>query len=628
LIEDYRRLEADVPVPTRVVGLDEARGRDQPLLIRGDHKQPGDPVPRRFLSAIDPAPYESPRSGRRQLAEDLVRDDNPLTRRVIVNRLWHHLFGSGLVRTPDNFGRLGEEPTHPELLDYLAARLVEEDWSLKQMIRLITRSRTWQLASRPSSAAQQRDPENRWLSHANVRRLEAEAIRDAMLQVSGRLDERLYGASVPGNVPRRSVYVQVIRNSLDPFLRAFDFPEPFSAVGRRDATNVPAQSLTMMNDQRVRADAVAWARRTMSASGEENPRAGVERMFRTALGRPAEEGERDRLVGYWRQTVAAERERRGKAATLRERLAEFREMRRTRLEPIRQRLREERENTPAALAGPDREIPPPLACWKFDGSGKDSRGTADARLVGDAHLQDGALVLAGNGYAISQPLTTSLTTKTLEVWVELSDAAQRGGGAITVQTPTGAHFDSLVFGEKTPGHWLAGSDHFRRTQSFGGPPESEATQGPVHFALVYHADGRVSGYRQGEPYGQTYATSGPYPFAADKSVVTFGLRHLPAGGNRFLRGRIHQAKLYDRALEAEQIAVAAETSPTFVSAADVMAELTAEQRSELEQMERQAAAWESELDALQSSGAESIEEAAWTDLARVFFMLKEFIYVR
>jgi hypothetical protein len=238
------------------------------------------------------------------------------------------------------------------------------------------------------------------------------------------------------------------------------------------------------------------------------------------------------------------------------------------------------------------------------------------------------LVLNGNGYAVSQPLTNPLTTKTLEVWVELSNLEQRGGGAITIQTPDGVHFDSLVFGEKTPRHWLAGSNNFRRTQSFGGDPEREATQGPVHVALVYHGDGRISGYRQGQPYGQPYASSGPHPFAAGQSVVTFGLRHLPAGGNRFLQGRIYQAKLYDRALDAAQVAVAAKAHPTFISEADLLAQLNEAERETLEEMDRQATVWEGELKALRPSDEERVDVAVWTDLARVLFMLKEFIYVR
>ncbi len=140
LVEQYRKLEAEIAIPRRVPGLDDVPERTQSLFVRGNHKQPADTVPRRFLEAIDNEPYPTTETGRRQFAEDLLRDDNPLSRRVIVNRLWHHLFGRGIVATPDNFGKLGSLPTHPELLDWLAIRFVEDGWSLKKMIRLIVTS--------------------------------------------------------------------------------------------------------------------------------------------------------------------------------------------------------------------------------------------------------------------------------------------------------------------------------------------------------------------------------------------------------------------------------------------------------------------------------------------------------
>ncbi len=181
LIEQYRRIEAEIPKFTRVPGVEETTGRTQPLFVRGNHKMPGDNVPRRFLEAIDPQPYQTTASGRLQWAEDVLRDDNPLARRVIVNRVWHHLFGRGIVATPDNFGRLGSSPTHPELLDWLANRFAADGWSLKTTIRLIVTSKTWQLSAATPDQSLLRDPENQLLSHANVRRMEAEVIRDSLL---------------------------------------------------------------------------------------------------------------------------------------------------------------------------------------------------------------------------------------------------------------------------------------------------------------------------------------------------------------------------------------------------------------------------------------------------------------
>ncbi|MGI9427963.1 MAG: PSD1 and planctomycete cytochrome C domain-containing protein [Bythopirellula sp.] len=291
LIEEYRRLEDQIPVSTRIPGLEEAATADHPLFERGNHKRPQELVPRRFLEAIDASPYATNGSGRRKLAEDLLRDDNPLTRRVIVNRLWHHLFGQGLVRTTNNFGRLGEKPSHPELLDWLATRMVDDDWSLKNIIRLIVTSKTWQLSSKPAQHALERDPDNQLLSRANVRRLEAEAIRDALLNAAGTLQHRLYGAPVGAHSDRRSIYVNVKRNSLVPFLRVFDFPEPFSSTGRRDTTIVPAQSLTLMNDPALSKYAASWAERLHLDAKLDSDEQRIEQMFMTAFGHPPSQAE-------------------------------------------------------------------------------------------------------------------------------------------------------------------------------------------------------------------------------------------------------------------------------------------------------------------------------------------------
>jgi len=299
LIDEFRRLESQVVTPSRVPGLVETEPYDQPLYVRGNHKQPGAPVPRRFLEAIDPTPYRTSNSGRLQLADDLLRPDNPLTARVIVNRLWHHLCGQGIVATPNNFGRLGAQPTHPELLDYLAHQFIEEfNWSIKDMIQFIVTSKTWQQASQPSAQALQVDPTNRLLSHAHLRRLEAEAIRDALLAVSGKLDLKMYGRAVDGKSPRRSVYVRVQRNSLDPLLRVFDFPEPTTAVGRRDVTNVPAQALTMMNDPLVHGYAQHWAQKTVQDTSLKTREQRLQKMFQTALGRPVSTDELKQMGAY------------------------------------------------------------------------------------------------------------------------------------------------------------------------------------------------------------------------------------------------------------------------------------------------------------------------------------------
>jgi hypothetical protein len=156
LVTAYRALEADVPVPTRVPGLIEGDTFDQPLFVRGNHKKPAKPVPRQFLAALGGKPYRTSQSGRLELAEDILAPENPLTARVAANRIWHHVFGRGIAVTTDNLGRLGQEPTHPELLDYLASHLVEDGWSIKSMIRFLVTSQAYRRSSLASGLGRSR----------------------------------------------------------------------------------------------------------------------------------------------------------------------------------------------------------------------------------------------------------------------------------------------------------------------------------------------------------------------------------------------------------------------------------------------------------------------------------------
>jgi len=306
LVEAYRRLEAGVPVPRRAPGVIEAEAVDRPLFVRGNHKQPAQAVPRRFLEAIDPTPFVADNSGRLELAKAMLHPDNPLTARVIVNRVWHHLLGRGLVATPDNFGKLGEPPTHPDLLDHLAKRFVVGGWSIKKLIREIVLTRTFQLAATPTVRAREIDPDNRLLTRARVRRLEAEAIRDAMLQASGSLDRTPLGGSDNFDTRRRGVYVRLIRNRLDPFLTVFDAPVPASTKGRRDETNVPAQSLTMMNDPFVLSLAERLAKRVRDDKNLETAEAQISKMFRLTLNREAAPVELAKAKAYLEDSTAPE----------------------------------------------------------------------------------------------------------------------------------------------------------------------------------------------------------------------------------------------------------------------------------------------------------------------------------
>ncbi|MEI6235260.1 MAG: DUF1553 domain-containing protein [Planctomycetota bacterium] len=626
LIAEYRDLDEALVVPTRVPGLEETAGRNHPLLVRGNHKTPGDMVPRRFLEAIDAKPYETSLSGREQLADNVLRDDNPLTRRVIVNRLWHHLFGRGIVASPDNFGKLGFEPTHPELLDFLATRFKEKNWSLKETIRFIVTSKTWQMSSHPSTKAAQLDPDNSLLSHAFVRRLEAEAIRDELLAVSGSLNADLYGAPSDGNSVRRSVYVAVRRNALDPFLRVFDFPEPFTTVGRRDATNVPAQSLTLMNDEHVASLASAWAGRVLSDTKLTTDDARISGMFMTALSRPALSGEIVRIKTYLVEAKSGQSAAAVKYSELRKQIDELNNALRKVVDPIRAKLEVDLAGKPKATA--DQNLPKPFAHWDFKSDLKDVIGSAHGSAKNGARSENGALVVKNKAHVVTTPLSKTITEKTLEAWVQLDTLDQRGGGVMTIETPTGAVFDSIVFAEKDPHQWLAGSNNFKRTQSFAGPTEKDASSRPIHLAIAYHADGQIAMYRDGSPYGTAYKSDGPVEFKAGEAVVGFGNRHLPGGANSFLSGRILRANLYDRALSADEIRATSGSTAAYVSDAQILAALSETDRKHVAELKAQISALESEMSKLGPLPDGMSDKAVWTDVARAMFTFKEFIYIK
>lgn len=275
-------------IPVAMGVLDRNEIRDIPLLIRGEIGRTGEIVPRAFPAAIAASgALEIPKdqSGRRELAEWLTDPHHPLTSRVFVNRVWRHLFGAGLVATVDNFGTTGDTPSHPELLDTLAIEFVEDGWSLKRLVRRLVLCRTWQQASAYDSASFLSDPEDRLLWRMPKQRLEAEAIRDSMLAVTGELirspAEGSLVATVIGDRPisligldkrlppdldgslHRSVYLPVIRDRLPDVLELFDFAEPSLVTGDRDQTNVPVQALYLMNSSFVLARAESLALRLM-----------------------------------------------------------------------------------------------------------------------------------------------------------------------------------------------------------------------------------------------------------------------------------------------------------------------------------------------------------------------------
>ncbi len=324
LDKQIQSLKDKLPALDFAVGVrDRAKVADGPIQVRGEKGKAGRVVPRGFLSAVpvaDPPTVTDKQSGRRELAEWLTRSDNPLTPRVAVNRIWQHLFGQGLVATVDNFGHNGQPPSHPRLLDWLAHRFVSElKWSRKAMIRELVLTRDYRLSSAHDPAAFEADPEARLAWRHNRRRLDAEAIRDAMLAVSGRLDlsrpeasqvTKIGEGEVGRNInikpltapfPHRSVYLPIVRGIVPEFLKLFDFPDPSNPQAVRDETNLPAQSLFLLNSPFVIEQADTLALRLLANDGDDSDRIAV--AYRVTLGRSPSNDERNRVLAYITSTT-------------------------------------------------------------------------------------------------------------------------------------------------------------------------------------------------------------------------------------------------------------------------------------------------------------------------------------
>ncbi|MGB0581723.1 MAG: DUF1553 domain-containing protein [Limisphaerales bacterium] len=319
--EELEALQADVPPqPGYAMSVREkVKPEDCRVYIRGEVTTPGKKVARgnlRFLDLAGIKPISEGESGRRQLAEWIAHEKNPLTPRVFVNRVWQQLFGRGLVTTPDDFGKTGAKPSHPQLMDHLAAEFIDNDWSVKNLIRSIVLSRTYQMASEPDGVNQSVDPENEWLWRMSPRRLQAEPFRDAVLAVSGQLDRKPRARSVIAEyqefkefefnsavkltqeqmrINHRSVYLPIVRGNLPELLDLFDFADPDSLAGKRDETTVPAQSLYLMNGEWIIEQAKFLAQRL-----EELPHDGVRvnRLFQLAYARPPSPVEKARTLRF------------------------------------------------------------------------------------------------------------------------------------------------------------------------------------------------------------------------------------------------------------------------------------------------------------------------------------------
>jgi hypothetical protein len=304
---------------------DKAKPADVKVHIKGEGSSLGEVAPRGFLSCIAvPPPADAARpaidpkqSGRLELARWIAHKNNPLTARVLANRLWQQMFGEGIVRTPDDFGTYGEPPSDPALLDHLATRFVAEGWSIKKLVRAIALSRTYQLSVEADSKLVEADPQNRLFARHDRRRLSAEALRDAMLETAGSLDRSPGEGSIirhrdilinkagsvhqPSN--RRSVYLCYLRSSPPPELAPFDLPEFTAVTGRRDMSTIPGQSLHLFNSPLVVEQAERFAIRVAGAGSDTPTRTAV--AWRTAFGRDPRDDERTAAVQFI-ETATAE----------------------------------------------------------------------------------------------------------------------------------------------------------------------------------------------------------------------------------------------------------------------------------------------------------------------------------
>ena len=290
------------------------RGRPSPtyILRRGEHNKPGKLVGPGVPSVLTdghtpfvvkrPFPEGTPKTGRRlALARWLTQPEHPLTARVLVNRIWHHHFGAGLVRSLENFGVKGEYPSHPDLLDWLALRFVQDGWSIKALHRHIMNSRTYRQSSHVSDQHLKVDPQNRLLSHMPIKRMDAEALRDSILFISGSLEDQRGGPPDAVSVNRqglvsvdplengrwrRSVYLRYRRTEIPSFMDTFDYPVMGPNCVERNVSTVPTQPLMMMNNGHVRELSAAFAARVVKLTRSQDAAARVELIYRLALSRP------------------------------------------------------------------------------------------------------------------------------------------------------------------------------------------------------------------------------------------------------------------------------------------------------------------------------------------------------
>jgi len=317
------KLKAEAPEPSGwAMGVREGRPGDCALCIRGESNKRGEVVPRGFVWVVNYTPelkINPKQSGRLELAKWITSKENPMTARNYANRIWSHLFGIGIVRSTDNFGALGEKPSHPELLDYLATYLMDHGWSTKQLIKAIVLSRTYQLGSAHDARCVDLDPENRLLWRHAPRRLDAEVIRDSVLAVSGELDltpmkgttvsrygetdvkSQLLEQITHQDHRHRSVYLPAVRNAAPEALGLFDIADSSLIVGARMATNIPTQALYLINSPFVRTNAQKAAEKLLAATDDDG--ALLEKAYLRTYGRRPTSAEREQILKYMSDTA-------------------------------------------------------------------------------------------------------------------------------------------------------------------------------------------------------------------------------------------------------------------------------------------------------------------------------------
>ena len=309
---EINKIADSIPRPQRVLAIADGFPVDNYVYDRGSHEKKGVDAPRAFLEALSgPTQSQSESgSGRLELADKILKDGKHFLARVQVNRIWLHLFGRGIVPTPDDFGVLGMKPTHPELLDFLSLKYIEMGWSNKKMIKYIVTSKTYQQSSQISDLnAEKVDPKNTYYHRAEIRRLEGEIIRDIILQSSGKLNSKMYGPSIPVHLTsfmsgrgrpasgpvdgngRRSIYQAVKRNFLNPFFLTFDFPIPAQSIGKRNSSNVPAQALSLLNDPFIHLQADELSKQVEKELSKSSKTEILNNLFKQFYSRPPTEKE-------------------------------------------------------------------------------------------------------------------------------------------------------------------------------------------------------------------------------------------------------------------------------------------------------------------------------------------------